>query len=63
MTTLLASMAVFGLAVFAMALGVVVQGRQLTGSCGATGESCHCSPLAARHCRLRQEREATRSDC
>ena len=58
MATFVAALAVFGLAVLAMALGVLVQGKRLKGSCGGTGESCQCSPLSARHCPLRREREA-----
>jgi hypothetical protein len=57
-TTFVASLAVFGLAVLAMAVGALVQGRRLRGSCGGSGEACQCSPLAARHCRLREAREA-----
>ena len=54
--TLLASFAVFLLAVGAMSVGVWVQGRRLQGSCGGSGEDCQCSPLAARRCPLRQHR-------
>ncbi len=56
MATFVAAAVVFGLAVLAMALGVVVQGRRLSGSCGRSGEACLCSPLAARSCPLRRER-------
>jgi hypothetical protein len=56
--TLLASFAVFLLAVGAMSIGVWIQGRQLRGSCGGSGGDCQCSPLAARRCPLRREREA-----
>ena len=55
MATLLATAAVFGLVVLAMALGVLVQGKKLKGSCGGSGKDCECSPLAARACRLRQQ--------
>ena len=58
MATFLASLVVFGLVVLGMSLGVLVQGRRLRGSCGGSGEDCQCSPLAARTCRLRKEREA-----
>ncbi len=61
MATFLAGTAVFGLAVLAMALGLLVQGRRLRGSCGRSGESCLCSPLAARRCALRRERETHRA--
>ena len=56
MATFVAAFAVFGLAVLGMALGLLLQGRRLRGSCGRTGEACLCSPLAARHCALRRER-------
>jgi hypothetical protein len=59
MTTFLAAVALFGLSVCAMAIGVLVQGRKLRGSCGhSEAGACQCSPLAARHCPLRREREA-----
>ncbi len=61
MATYLAAVVVFGGAVLALAIGLVVQGRRLRGSCGRTGESCLCSPLAARHCALRRQREAQRA--
>ena len=56
MATFVAAFAVFGLAVLGMALGLLLQGRRLRGSCGRTGEACLCSPLAARDCALRRER-------
>ena len=57
MATFFAALVVFGAVVLAMAVGVLVQGKRLRGSCGATGKDCQCSPLAARDCKLRQERE------
>jgi hypothetical protein len=56
--TFIAALVVFGLAVGVMSVGVLVQGKRLRGSCGGTGEDCHCSALEARKCRLRQAREA-----
>jgi len=56
--TLIATIVVFGLAVAAMAVGVIVQGKRLKGSCGGTGKDCTCSPADARKCRLREMREA-----
>jgi hypothetical protein len=53
--TFLASLVVFALVVLVMSLGVLIQGRRLKGSCGAS-EGCHCSPLAARHCPERARR-------
>ena len=61
MATFVATLCVFGLAVLAMALGVLVQGKRLQGSCGATGKACKCSPLAARHCPLREQAESAGS--
>jgi hypothetical protein len=57
MATFVAAFAVFALAVGAMALGLLLQGRRLRGTCGRSGEACLCSPLAARSCALRRERE------
>ena len=54
MATFVATLLIFGLMVLAMALGVLVQGRRLQGSCGGTGRACQCSPLAARRCALRE---------
>ncbi len=58
MITFLATLVVFGAVILAMSLGAMIQGRRLKGSCGGVGEDCSCSPLAARKCRLRQQREA-----
>jgi hypothetical protein len=55
MATFLAAVVVVGLTVFAMSIGAVAQGRRLRGSCG---QDCSCSPLAARNCRLREQRDA-----
>jgi hypothetical protein len=55
--TFVAALVVFGLVTAAMALGVIVQGKRLRGSCGGTGRDCECSPLAARHCALRKLRK------
>ena len=50
MTTFLATIAVMLLVVAGMAVGVVVHGRRLRGSCGLTGDDCRCSALQARSC-------------
>ena len=60
MATFFATLCVFGLAVLGMALGVMVQGKRLQGSCGGTGKACKCSPLAARRCPLREQIESAR---
>jgi len=57
MATFVATLAVFGIAVLAMAVGVLVQGKRLRGSCGGTGKACTCTPIAARQCSLRRELE------
>ncbi|MCP3986322.1 MAG: hypothetical protein GY723_18230 [bacterium] len=61
MATFLATLVIFGLVTVGMALGVMVQGKRLQGSCGGTGEACQCSPLAARNCKQRQEPDAKAS--
>ncbi len=50
MTTFVAALAVFLVVMLAMAVGALVQGRRLRGSCGGSGHECTCSGLAARHC-------------
>jgi hypothetical protein len=61
MATFFATLCVFGLVVLGMALGVLVQGKRLQGSCGGTGKACKCSPMAARRCQLREQIESARS--
>ena len=58
METFLATLVIFGVVVLAMAVGAIVQGRRLRGSCGGTGEDCSCSALKARSCPRRQAGEA-----
>jgi len=53
LATTLATIIIFGVVLLAMAVGVLVQGKRLKGSCGGSGDACQCSPLAARDCRLR----------
>ncbi|MBW2447874.1 MAG: hypothetical protein JRG83_18400 [Deltaproteobacteria bacterium] len=60
MATFVPALAIFVLAVAAMAVGTLFQGRRLKGSCGGAGEGCSCSPLAARTCPVRRERDARR---
>ena len=55
MATFIATLVVTGLVVLAMSVGVLVQGKRLQGSCGGSGKACTCSPLAARHCKLREQ--------
>ena len=58
MATFLAALVVVLLTVTAMSVGAIAQGRRLRGSCGGTGQDCSCTPLAARHCKLREQRAA-----
>jgi len=57
LTTFLATLVVFGFAVIAMAIGVMVQGRRLQGSCGGAERDCACSVLEARRCARRRAAE------
>jgi hypothetical protein len=61
MATFLATLIVFALVILCMAVGVLVQGRRLQGSCGGTGQACQCSAFAARRCKLRRELESAGS--
>ena len=62
MATFIAAFAVFGLAVAAMALGAMIQGKRLKGSCGGTGQACECSALKARSCQMRHARHAREAE-
>jgi len=53
MTTFLATLVALLAVVVLMALGVLIQGKRLRGSCGMTGDDCHCSLLQARGCEHR----------
>jgi len=59
LATFLATLVIFVLAAAGMSIGVLVQGKRLQGSCGGTGKACTCSPIAARSCALRRQRERT----
>jgi len=51
MTTFLFTVSFFGLAMVAMAVGVILSDRQLQGSCGGVGsEDCLCSLEKRRAC-------------
>ncbi len=52
MQTLVATTLIFGLAMAAMAVGVIFSDRRLQGSCGGTRRDCHCSDEARRECAL-----------
>ena len=55
MQTFLATVLFFGLAMAAMAVGVIFSNRELKGSCGGTGRDCSCSAEARRDCALAGE--------
>ena len=55
METFLATALLFGLAMVAMAVGVIFSNRELKGSCGGTGRDCSCSAEARRDCALAAE--------
>jgi hypothetical protein len=55
MQTFLATALIFGLAMAAMAVGVIFSNRELKGSCGGTGRDCSCSAKARRECALAAE--------
>jgi hypothetical protein len=52
MQIFLATALIFGLAMAAMAVGVIFSDRRLKGSCGGTGRDCSCSEEARRDCAL-----------
>jgi hypothetical protein len=58
MTTLLATLVVVGGVMALMAVGAVVQGRRLRGSCGQ-GADCACDALTARSCPRRRGSEGS----
>ena len=61
MTTFLFTLSLFGLAMVAMAIGVIVSNRELHGSCGGVGsDDCLCSLEKRRACAL--EEKARRLD-
>jgi hypothetical protein len=63
MTTLLLSFALFGSAMLLMAVGVIVVGKRLRGSCGGVG-NCECTAdgVPPESCsRSQEERARTRT--
>ena len=48
----------FAGAMAAMAIGVMIHGRRLQGSCGGAGEDCPCDEAAQRDCELKRRRDA-----
>jgi hypothetical protein len=58
MQTFLATALIFGIAMAAMAVGVIFSNRTLKGSCGGAGLDCSCSEEARRECALAAEHGA-----
>jgi hypothetical protein len=56
MDTFFATLLIVAAVMAAMAIGVVVSGRQLRGSCGGIGKDCECDDEARRACALRRQR-------
>jgi len=54
MTTILAAVALFAVAMAAMAVGVIFSGKRLQGSCGGTGRECTCDETTRQDCDLRK---------
>ncbi len=55
MPTFLATLALMGVLVLAMAVGVIVSGRRLRGSCGGVGGPvCECDPATRAGCPRRK---------
>ncbi|MEC8423526.1 MAG: hypothetical protein VX000_07095, partial [Myxococcota bacterium] len=50
MTTILLTIGVFGVAMSAMAVGVILSNRELHGSCGGSDKDCVCEIEKRRAC-------------
>ena len=57
MSTFLGTLLVFGIAMAAMAAGVMLTGRSLKGSCGGVGTGCPCSDEERRACAAKRGRD------
>lgn len=55
MDTFLATLLLFAGAMLAMAVGVLLSGRRLKGSCGGTGRACSCDETARAECALAKQ--------
>jgi hypothetical protein len=56
MDTFIGTLLVFGLAMLAMAVGVMFTGRSLKGSCGGVGNGCPCTDEERRACAAKSGR-------
>ena len=48
--TILLTIGVLGAVMFGMAIGAIVAGKYLRGSCGGTGTSCDCTTAKRAEC-------------
>jgi hypothetical protein len=53
--TFFATFLLFSAVMAAMAVGVVVHGRRLKGSCGGVGGECPCDEAAQNECELKRQ--------
>ena len=58
MTTILVTALFIGALMSAMAIGVVLQGKALKGSCGGVGTGCPCTESEKRACAARRREAA-----
>jgi hypothetical protein len=58
MQTFVVTFLFFAGVMLAMAIGVMVHGRRLKGSCGGPGEDCPCDEVAQRDCEIKRRRQA-----
>lgn len=58
MQTLIATFVLFVVVMAAMAIGVMIHGRRLKGSCGGPGADCPCDDAARESCEVKKRREA-----
>jgi hypothetical protein len=57
--TFIATFVLFGVMVGAMAMGVMLTGNRLRGSCGGTGEDCACTEAEQQKCPRRPSAQAS----
>ena len=53
MPTILLTIGVLGAVMFGMAIGVIIAGKRLKGSCGGIANNCGCSDAQRRDCETR----------
>ena len=57
-TTLMLTIAVIAMLMFAMSLGVMISNRELQGSCGGVGNSCACDEAGEPVCDAKKVADA-----